>query len=144
MPANFYYSDVYCFRVSFSCTQEDNTITVTISGNEFSVEVVRTPEERAKGLMFRKSLENMSGMLFVFEEDRKLSFWMKNTYIPLSIAYISKSGEIKEIYDMVPESLKSISSIHSVRYALELNKGAFEKAGIKVGDKAFFSLPPLR
>jgi hypothetical protein len=63
---------------------------------------------------------------------------MKNTYIPLSIAYIAEDGTIKEIHRMRPESKKSVESVHSVRYALEVNRGLFEELGIEVGDTVEF------
>jgi len=84
--------------------------------------------------MNRKELEPYSGMIFVYKEDRKLSFWMKNTLVPLSIAFIAKDGTIKEIYHMKPESLTPINSVHSVRYALELPQGSFERSGVSVGE----------
>jgi len=102
--------------------------------------VARTEHERANGLMNRKSLKENHGMLFAYDHDEKLSFWMKNTSIPLSIAFISKEGTIKEIADMTPYSIKTIESRHSVRYALEVTQGTFEKLGIGVGDRVAF--PP--
>ena len=73
-------------------------------------------------------------MLFVFENDQILNFWMKNTPTPLSIAYISKDGKIKDILDMQPFSLADITSSGYVRYALEVPQGWFKKNGISVGD----------
>ena len=109
-----------------------------IDGNRLTVEIARTPEQRRKGLMHRKSLDPEKGMLFVSERDDKLSFWMKDTYIPLSLAYIAKDGTIKEIRHMRPLSEKSIVSEHSVRFALEVNHGYFEEKGIDVGDTVQF------
>jgi hypothetical protein len=102
-------------------------------------ELARTPEEQATGLMFRKSLADGRGMLFVYEDDRRLSFWMKNTLIPLSIAYLAADGTIREIYDMEPQSLKAVGSIRSVRYALEVPQGWFARVGLAVGDR--FEIP---
>lgn len=99
------------------------------------VEVAKTEAERNFGFMKRKSIPDGTGMIFIFENDRVLSFWMKDTPHPLSIAYISKSGIIKNIFDMTPFSLASVSSTISVRYALEVPQGWFEKSGIRVGDK---------
>ena len=84
--------------------------------------------------MERKTIPDGTGMLFVFESDRILSFWMKNTPTPLSIAYIDSSGKIRDIFDMKPFSLSETVSTVSVRYALEVPQGWFEKVGIKVGD----------
>ncbi len=109
-----------------------------IDGNRLTVEIARTPEQRQKGLMHRKHLDPDKGMLFVSERDDKLSFWMKDTYIPLSLAYIAKDGTIKEIHHMRPLSEKSIVSEHSVRFALEVNQGYFEEHGIEVGDTVQF------
>jgi uncharacterized membrane protein (UPF0127 family) len=99
-----------------------------------SVELARSPEERARGLMGRKSLADGEGMLFIFQRDEVLSFWMKNTVIPLSIAFIAADGRIVEIRDMRPHDLSSVKSSRSVRYALETPQGWFGRAGIKPGD----------
>ncbi len=88
--------------------------------------------------MGRDSLDEDRGMLFVYDRDSRKSFWMKNTKIPLSIAYIAADGTIREIYDMEPLSTRIIESKYSVRYALEVNQGAFERHGIKAGDKVVF------
>lgn len=79
-------------------------------------------------------------MLFVFDRDRRLSFWMKNTTIPLSLAYLSADGTVREIFDLAPESLRPVESSFAVRFALEVNRGAFARLGIKPGDK--IQLPP--
>lgn len=121
-----------------SCRSEGETVSLSIEGHEIVAEVARTPEERQKGLMHRENLEPRHGMLFVFEYDQKLSFWMKNTGIPLSIAYIAQDGTIKEIHRMRPGSLKPVESSHSVRYALEVHQGLYEELGIKVGDTVTF------
>lgn len=92
-------------------------------------------EERNYGFMNRKKIPDGTGMLFVFEKDQILSFWMKNTPSPLSIAYIDSEGVIKNIYDMKPYSLEPIVSTVSCRYALEVPQGWYSRAGIRVGDK---------
>ena len=97
-------------------------------------EVAEKQEDRSKGLMYRKSLADGEGMLFIFESDQVLSFWMKNTYIPLSIAFIALDGRIIDIKDMYPKNETTVSSSRSVRYALEVPQGWFSRAGIKVGD----------
>ena len=84
--------------------------------------------------MERKKIPDGTGMLFIFESDQILSFWMKNTPHPLSIAYIDSKGVIKNIYDMTPFSLSSITSTVSVRYALEVPQGWFKKNNIQEGD----------
>jgi uncharacterized membrane protein (UPF0127 family) len=97
-------------------------------------EIARSDAERETGLMFRESLADGEGMLFVFEKDQTLSFWMKDTLVPLSIAYISYNGRILEIHDMKPRDLAPVRSSRSARYALEVPQGWFGRAGIKPGD----------
>jgi uncharacterized protein len=123
-----------------SCTAKEKSL-YEISINEIiiDVEIADTAESRQKGLMFKDSLPEEQGMLFIFEKEQKMSFWMKNTEIPLSIAYISKSGVIREIHNLYPLSEKAVQSSHSVLYALEVNQGFFDKKGIKVGDSIHFS-----
>lgn len=113
--------------------------TITITGADGSTitveaELAIKPEERNFGFMERKKIPDGTGMLFIFESDQILSFWMKNTPHPLSIAYIDSKGVIKNIYDMTPFSLSSISSTVSVRYALEVPQGWFKKNNIQEGD----------
>ena len=105
-------------------------------GTEFIVaaEIAEKQEDRNHGFMERKNIPDGTGMLFVFEKDQILSFWMKNTPHPLSIAYIESKGKIRNIYDMTPYSLSSIISTVSVRYALEVPQGWFKKNGITEGD----------
>jgi uncharacterized membrane protein (UPF0127 family) len=98
-------------------------------------EIARTEDERAQGLMNRKKLPDGEGMLFVFDRDQILSFWMKDTLIPLSIAYISADGRIREIHDMKPGDLSPIRSSRSLRYALEVPQGWFSRTGTAVGDR---------
>ena len=98
-----------------------------------TVELARSARELTKGYMGRKHIPEGTGMLFIFKKDEKLSFWMKNTPTALSIAFISSTGEIREIYDMTPFSLASVQSSYSVRYALEVPQGWFAKNNIKPG-----------
>ncbi|AEF85716.1 conserved hypothetical protein [Treponema primitia ZAS-2] len=98
-------------------------------------EIARTDDQRARGLMGRSSLKDGEGMLFVFEKDQILSFWMKNTLLPLSIAYIAYDGRIMEIHDMKPQDTTAIQSRRSGRYALEVPQGWFTRAGISIGDR---------
>ncbi len=101
---------------------------------EVLAEIARNPDDRAKGFMERKKIPEGTGMLFIFEQDQILSFWMKNTPTPLSIAYIDSQGRIKDIFDMKPFSLAPILSTSSVRYALEVPQGWYKKNGITIGD----------
>jgi uncharacterized membrane protein (UPF0127 family) len=123
-----------------SCTPQKlavQQISIERDGQEIALvmaEIARTQDERAKGLMFRKKLEDGKGMLFIFETDQILSFWMRNTYIPLSIAYITYDGRIVDIKDMYPHDEKSVNSSRSVRYALEVPQGWFSRSGVRQGD----------
>lgn len=105
-------------------------------GTEFTVkaEIAEKPEDRNHGFMGRKTIPDGTGMLFVFEKDQILSFWMKNTPHPLSIAYIDSKGKIRNIFDLTPYSTASIVSTVSVRYALEVPQGWYKKNGITEGD----------
>lgn len=105
-------------------------------GTVFTVkaEIAEKPEDRNHGFMGRKTIPDGTGMLFVFEKDQILSFWMKNTPHPLSIAYIDSKGKIRNIFDMTPYSTASIVSTVSVRYALEVPQGWYKKNGINEGD----------
>ena len=97
------------------------------------VEVADTPEERARGLMFRESLPEEQGMLFVFEQEGQASFWMKDTRVPLSITFIEGEGEIVDIQDMEPLSEELHGPAEPYLYAVEVNQGWFAENGIGVG-----------
>lgn len=99
-----------------------------------SAEMARTKNERARGYMQRRHIPDGSGMLFLFEKDNKLSFWMKDTPHPLSIAYIDSKGVIRDIFDMKPFDLSDTTSTFRARYALEVPQGWFKKQGIQRGD----------
>jgi len=101
---------------------------------KIKTEIARTDSERSQGLMNRKKLPDGEGMLFIFDRDEQYSFWMKNTLIPLSIAFITSDGRITEIRDMQPLDLNPVKSGRSVRYALEVPQGWFGRVGIKPGD----------
>ncbi len=98
------------------------------------VEIADTPEETLTGLMGRSALAEEAGMLFVFEQEQILAFWMKDTLIPLSIAYIDAEGRIVDIQDMQPLDETSQPSAEPAQYALEVNQGFFEGRGVMVGD----------
>lgn len=108
-------------------------VTLTIGSHRITAEVASTPEQRALGLMNRFSLQPDHGMLFVFERAEPLAFWMKNTFIPLSIAFIGADGKIINIEDMSPRSEASHWSKGPALYALEMKKGWFGERGIGVG-----------
>ena len=100
------------------------------------VEIADTPEEWQTGLIGRSALAEEAGMLFVFEQEQILAFWMKDTLIPLSIAYIDAEGRIVDIQDMQPLDETSHPSAEPAQYALEVNQGFFEGRGVMVGDMA--------
>ena len=99
------------------------------------VMVAQTPEQLSTGLMFRKTMGTNDGMLFVFDEPSQQCFWMKNTLLPLSIAFIDDTGIVANIDDMKPQTLDSHCSTKPVRFVLEMNVGWFDKRGIKAGSK---------
>lgn len=113
---------------------------IKIKKQVISVEVAESYEQHERGLMFRPKLAANDGMIFVFTDELPRNFWMKNTLIDLSIGYFDKNRKLKVIIDMPPcETIRkecpSYPSIHAAQYALEMNKGWFEKNGIKVGDQ---------
>ena len=98
------------------------------------VEIADTDAERQTGLSGRTTLAEDAGMLFVFDQEQPLSFWMKDTLIPLSIAYISADGRIVDIQDMQPLDETPHPSAEPAQYALEVNQGFFTERGVAVGD----------
>jgi uncharacterized protein len=114
------------------------TVDMHIQGKTVRVEVALTQAEKEIGLMYRRSLGADEGMIFVYDRDQRMYFWMKDTYIPLSVAFLAADGEIMQIEDMQPLDEKTIESRFSVRYALEANQGAFARWGVGVGDKVIF------
>lgn len=117
-----------------------NIRTVNLEEIPVKVEIAKTPEQRNHGFMERKNIPEGTGMIFIFDRDQILSFWMKNTPHPLSIAYIDSNGIIRDIFDMTPFSLSSIVSSCSVRYALEVPQGWFKKNNINPGDRVDVSI----
>lgn len=110
------------------------TRTLTIRDQKLTVEVASTPETRATGLMNRFSLRTDYGMLFVFEAPQPLAFYMKNTYIPLSIAFVDARGRITNIEDMRPKDESTHWSKGLASYAIEMRQGWFAAKGIAAGD----------
>jgi uncharacterized membrane protein (UPF0127 family) len=102
----------------------------------FSIDVAENFAQRARGLMFRKSMPDQKGMLFLLDENQTVTMWMKNTYIPLDIIFINRAGVIVHIAkNAVPESLDIISSQFPVISAFEVNAGLTNRLNIKKGDK---------
>jgi uncharacterized membrane protein (UPF0127 family) len=116
-------------------------IKLVIAGHALEAEVAATDAQRQTGLMHRFSLPSDHGMLFVFASPRPLSFWMRNTFIPLSIAYLDAEGRILNIEDMAPQDERSKVSVAPALYALEMRKGWFAQKGIRAGAKVE-GLPP--
>ncbi len=124
-----------------SCAGEE-TIALPVGDHTFHVEIADTPESRQQGLMFREELGEDEGMLFVFPDSRIRSFWMKDTSLPLSIAYISARGRILEIRSMVPYSEEPVRSRFPAKYALEVNRNRFSEVGVSEGDDIDLSVLP--
>ena len=120
-------------------SQSLQRIPLYLHEKEIRVEVAKTPEERSRGLMGRKHLGKDEGMLFIFETEDTHEFWMKDTLLPLSIAFIDKDNRIVWMTEMKPLTLDSHVPPRPVLYALEMNKGWFSSHGIKVGDQIRFS-----
>ena len=118
-----------------SLKSQEDKIALSINGRPLYVEVARTPAKRQRGLMHRESLDPKEGMLFVFEKEQILSFWMKDTSIPLSIAFLDKNGKVTDIFDMEPFSVVPVRSSGLCRYAIEANRNFFTEAGLLVGDR---------
>ncbi|MDR2159705.1 MAG: DUF192 domain-containing protein [Treponema sp.] len=128
-----------CGRVLAGCESslETREFLIARTGLEpvaIQAELALTGTQRTQGLMNRRNLDDGSGMLFVFDRDQILSFWMKDTLIPLSIAFIASDGRILEIRDMEPLDLTTVRSSRSARYALEVPRGWFDRAGVRAGD----------
>lgn len=111
------------------------TTRLTAGFHLINAEVASTPEQRAIGLMHRPTMPANDGMLFVFERAAQQCFWMKNTLLPLSIAFLDDDGTVVNIEEMKPQTLDSHCSARPVRFALEMNQGWFSKRAIKPGAK---------
>ena len=122
---------IFLLFLSFSVISEEK---ISIESLFSKIEVVSNSQERKLGLMYRENLPYDNAMFFIWEYKKRQCMWMRNTYIPLNVAYLDSSGKILEIYDMVPLSDESICSKKRVRYALEVNLNWFEDNNILVGD----------
>lgn len=107
--------------------------TLTAGMHQITAQVALTPQQRQIGLMHRKAMPQPEGMLFVFEEPSVQCFWMKNTLLPLTAAFVADDGTIVNLVDMKPQTTDSHCSTKPVRYVLEMNQGWFVKKGIKAG-----------
>ncbi len=122
---------IFLLFLSLSVISEEK---ISIESLFSKIEVVSNSQERKLGLMYRENLPYDNAMFFIWEYKKKQCMWMRNTYIPLNVAYLDSSGKILEIYDMVPLSDKSVCSKKRVRYALEVNLNWFKDNNILVGD----------
>ena len=115
--------------------QDLPAITLNAGMHNIRAAVAQTPDELTTGLMYRRQMAQHEGMLFVYGELDKRCFWMKNTVLPLSIAFLADDGQVVNIEDMAPQTLNGHCSRRPVRYALEMNQGWFAKRGIKAGTR---------
>ena len=111
------------------------TSQIKVAGHPLKVELAIEEPQRLQGLMYRKSMGKEDGMLFVFDEPEYHSMWMKNTLIPLSVAFVDRDGVILNIEDMEPKTTDSHTAAGPAVYALETNKGWFAERKLKPGDK---------
>ena len=124
-----------------ACPVQNKQIEITINGKTLAAEVAADLESHTCGLAFRHDLPPDQGMLFVFDTDQRVGFWMKDTYIHLSIAFMDVDGKILEIHNMDPgEPTRRYISRTPIRYALEVKQGWFKTNRIEVGDRAVFDL----
>ena len=110
-------------------------VKITAGMHLITAQVAQTPEQRSTGLMFRKEMPQAEGMLFVFEQPSQQCFWMKNTLLPLTAAFVADDGTIVNLEDMKPQTTDSHCSSKPVRFLLEMNQGWFAKKGLKAGFK---------
>ncbi|MEP6942665.1 MAG: DUF192 domain-containing protein [Betaproteobacteria bacterium] len=118
-----------------SAAADLSTVDLKIGSHKLVAEVAATPDTRTTGLMNRFSLRPDHGMLFVFDAPQPLAFWMRNTYVPLSIAFVGADGLILNIEDMAPRTDQTHPSRGLALYAVEMRKGWFAERGIKAGDR---------
>ena len=122
-----------------ACAQDPQTnlprVTLSAGMHQIDAQVAQTSEQRATGLMHRREMPQHEGMLFVFERPTVQCFWMKDTLLPLAIAFIADDGTVVNLSEMKPLALDSHCSDKPVRYVLEMNQGWFAKKGVKPGSK---------
>ena len=129
---------------TLACPYELPTSVVSINGHDLFVELAYTPDTRSCGLSNRYTLGENNGMLFLFPNTDKRTFWMKNTHIPLSIAFMDDAGRIVMIHQMeADQTSTTYNSFQPARYALEVNQGWFILHGIKPGDRVEMVLPTV-
>ncbi len=112
-----------------------NTVEMQIGSKTFNLEIAATDPARERGLMRRDSIPADHGMIFVFPEEKERAFWMKNTRIPLDIIYVASNGRVVSVKQMKAYNTKSVPSDGAAKYAIEVNAGAAEEAGVGIGDE---------
>ena len=126
---------ITCLSLAQSPQMQLPRTILSIGMFQIDTQVAQAPEERQIGLMFRAQMPQAEGMLFVFEAPTKQCFWMKNTLLPLTAAFVADDGTIVNLADMKPQTTETHCSAKPVRYVLEMNQGWFIKKGIKAGAK---------
>lgn len=122
--------------VSAACSEGVLSVRGAFGAAQFDVSLAKTPQEQARGLMFVETMPTMQGMLFVYSRPRVVSFWMRNTLIPLDMVFIDAEGVVQHIHAMAkPLDETSISSVVPVQYVLEINGGLAQRLGLAVGDE---------
>ncbi|EHR72313.1 hypothetical protein BurJ1DRAFT_3506 [Burkholderiales bacterium JOSHI_001] len=111
------------------------TVKLSAGMHQIQAMVAATPSQRQTGLMYRKDMAQHEGMLFIFEQPTQQCFWMRNTLLPLSIAFIADDGTVVNTDEMKPQTDESHCSAKPVRFVLEMNQGWFDKKGVKPGAK---------
>ena len=129
-----------CVGTSAASAQEGpqlnlQRVELTAGMHRIDAQVAATPQQRQIGLMHRKEMPQQEGMLFVFEQPATQCFWMRNTLLPLTAAFVEDDGTVVNLADMKPQTEDSHCSAKPVRYVLEMNQGWFAKRGIKAGAK---------
>jgi uncharacterized protein len=121
------------------------TLTLWLDDQRLTTEIARQPKEVMTGMMFRTNMPANEGMLFVFDDADRRGFWMKNTFVPLSLAYIDPEGVVRELHDLKPHDTNSVTSdSHRIMYVLEVNQGWFQAHGVKPGAVARTEKGPLK
>ncbi len=129
---------IFNYYVAFGSNSNNKCKIFKIGSEEVCLEIPQNREEKRLGLMFREKLLDNHGMLFSWDKSRKYCMWMKNTLIPLDVAFIDKNFKIKQIKQMIPKLLKSHCASTPVMYVVEMNQGWFKKNNVKVGDELKF------
>lgn len=137
---------VFAFALTAPARAELPQITLSVNGHPLTAEVANTDPSRTEGLMHRRILPENRGMLFVFTDVSRHAMWMMNTHVPLSVAFLDERGVIINIEDMKPHTQDAHAAAKPAKYALEMNRGWFQKRGIRPGAKVegIERAPPAR